>query len=479
MNTSLTAKAACAPAGHAHHFLTRLDRVTRADVELALMLYRDEDLVRFILDRAHLPEGAARVAFALGDATRGPFLVVTREGRFVTCLGEGMRARRLIVITRTQLDGHLARAREVRARNEALAELGRRTDQIYRRVLLAGGDLPREEVVAASALAPPIRTFLAAMMARVSGILMEGRPVLARILRRTDNPRPTTHPALHAHWNLSFAVGHLAALASCDGPGLVEALPELASPACPLVSLLALDTGIVSTALKGLWAAGKLGREVLPAYKRILVESDNPLQITDAILAMTVLGLRHARLRAEVYKAISSPRARAGQPDHVRELDAALTGLARSTLDVPDHSLAVHRAFGARRVVRLTAHLPANSPWHFARPEDVPEDLAFTAGAAALQDLRADPRHVAGMFHLLPWLAHAQLADLYLPADFIRATRTPWRPIDTIALLRPHCVTPPTPRPDLARSAPCPCGSAKKYKRCCGEERHPTLPQAA
>src|SRR4029453_10070611 len=96
-------------AGHAHHFLSRLDRVARAHVEVALMLYRDDDLLRFILDRAHLPEGVDRVALSLDDATRGPFLIVTRDGRFVTCLGAGMKPTNRMIVTRAQLDGHIAR----------------------------------------------------------------------------------------------------------------------------------------------------------------------------------------------------------------------------------------------------------------------------------------------------------------------------------------------------------------------------------
>jgi len=33
----------------------------------------------------------------------------------------------------------------------------------------------------------------------------------------------------------------------------------------------------------------------------------------------------------------------------------------------------------------------------------------------------------------------------------------------------------PDPFPDAARNAPCPCGSSKKYKRCCGPDAPPVL----
>ena len=38
------------------------------------------------------------------DPLLGPFIIVARNGRFVTCLGPGMRASNLPVVTRGELD---------------------------------------------------------------------------------------------------------------------------------------------------------------------------------------------------------------------------------------------------------------------------------------------------------------------------------------------------------------------------------------
>lgn len=92
---------------HAHHFLTRLDRLSVRHVELALTLYRDEELLRFALAHVRLPRNAQRVAISLEHPEEGPFVLVTREGRFVTCLGAGMHQHHP-VITRAQLDGAFA-----------------------------------------------------------------------------------------------------------------------------------------------------------------------------------------------------------------------------------------------------------------------------------------------------------------------------------------------------------------------------------
>jgi hypothetical protein len=45
---------------HAEHFLSRLDRLAGAEVDVALQLYRDPDLVRLVLDTVKLPEAARR-----------------------------------------------------------------------------------------------------------------------------------------------------------------------------------------------------------------------------------------------------------------------------------------------------------------------------------------------------------------------------------------------------------------------------------
>jgi hypothetical protein len=93
--------------GHAHHFLQRLDRLSRPHLEIALALYRAPEVIGFALAHAGLPSRAGRVAISLDHPDLGPFLIVTRDRRFVTCLGEGM-GHGHPVITRTQLEGAFA-----------------------------------------------------------------------------------------------------------------------------------------------------------------------------------------------------------------------------------------------------------------------------------------------------------------------------------------------------------------------------------
>lgn len=376
-----------------------------------------------------------------------------------------------MIIGRAQLEGCIARARELRDRNEALLDLGSRAKDVFRRVIAAAADFPREELVAASATAPFVRLRLTRLASRVAVDLDEFRATLVPILRRTQNPSPLVRPLLRSYWKLAFGVGHLVVLAGIDGPGLVEQVPPLAGEQGALFSLLATRQGVSSIALKGLWAAGKVGRELLPAYKRTFAESTSQVQIADAALAMTVLGLRHSRLRREIHKALAPAQAGAARDDETRALADALALRGRAVLDEPEKGLAAHRASGAARVVTMTSALPAASPWRFARVEDVPEALAMSAGVSIHEDIFIDTRRLFGMFTLLPWLARARAADLYLPTELIRATRTPFRPADAIGILGGHCAKRPLPkRTEPSRSGPCPCGSGRRYKRCCEEE---------
>lgn len=78
------------------------------------------------------------------------------------------------------------------------------------------------------------------------------------------------------------------------------------------------------------------------------------------------------------------------------------------------------------------------------------------------------------LFFTLPWSARAKPEDLYLPADYHRALHVPWTPEHTLGLFRETARVlkraAHKPQQGPARNGPCPCGSTKKYNRCCAEE---------
>ncbi|MCA9557602.1 MAG: hypothetical protein KC583_03460, partial [Myxococcales bacterium] len=133
---------------HADHFLTRLDRLAGREIELALELYRDPELLRTIVAASGLTDSAERLAISLDDPEEGPFLVVTREGAFVTCLGRGMRASNLPVVTRGQLEAcgrRVARLRDKLALASRVKEQERKTRHMLRRLFEASDAVSRED----------------------------------------------------------------------------------------------------------------------------------------------------------------------------------------------------------------------------------------------------------------------------------------------------------------------------------------------
>lgn len=124
-------------------------------LELALGLYRDHELVAYILSRVRLPEGAERVALALADGGRGPHVIVARNGHFVTALGEGMKTGPHHVVSRGQLDALSAKLDRVRDGLALARTRGTDATRLLHKIESAGWAVSREDFLAAQALLAP------------------------------------------------------------------------------------------------------------------------------------------------------------------------------------------------------------------------------------------------------------------------------------------------------------------------------------
>jgi hypothetical protein len=202
----------CAPTmPRQHHFLSRLDRIAAPQVEMALDLYRDHKLLRFLLERARIPDGAPRVALSVDHPERGPFLIVTRDGTFVTCLAEGMTVGDLPIITRKRLDGITAKHADLKARFETRRQLVGRlggTGKLLARVYDAGEDLSREELVALSEMQPLLWKDLSKLQIETSTGLGEVREQLLHLLRRTDKLKGPALELLEGYYRSTWASAH-------------------------------------------------------------------------------------------------------------------------------------------------------------------------------------------------------------------------------------------------------------------------------
>jgi hypothetical protein len=193
--------------GHDVHFLERLERLSTPQTELALSLYQDPLLIRALLEQLRLPDGATRVALSLADGERGPFVVVARDGHFVTCLAEGMSPGDHPVIPRGQLEAIARRVDEVRNRFDAVRQLAGRHGNVFAllgRIFSAGPWLSREEFSAIAAFQPLLKRDFLRLLWETNSLLDRTRPLASRCVKRGR----LGDDILRAWWNEVWAVGH-------------------------------------------------------------------------------------------------------------------------------------------------------------------------------------------------------------------------------------------------------------------------------
>jgi len=465
---------------HAHHFLSRLDRLSTPHVEFALSLYRDHELLAFILDKARVPEAAPRVAISLAtsETERGPFLVVTRDGKFVTCLGEDMSPGDLYIVPRQRLDDIATNYQVLKQRMiESAQRAGRHggLGKLLGRVHEAGHRLSREDFRAIATWQPLLARDFLVWHIDASLDLQTSTEIFMRDLRRTNKLDKLFDEALRVHYETQWSLAHVTVLAAYGGRVTFDALPVevLKMFAKYTLSYPCVRQHIYPIAIRGLWAAARVGKPFLPHYKASIMTATTLGRYGNASAGLATIAMRHRRLRAEALKALNAI------PEHLSEQRNALRRTAIEVMESheknPEEVLAALTKRGVAEAMRLAPLAPKGSPYRFERPEDVPRDLALCIYANRLLDFLRDPAGIALLYDILPWLATIDAEDLYLPADYLSAVRLSWSTAQTNALFvierdwvaqsKPmaHVTEGPT------RNGPCPCGSGKKYKRCCGE----------
>ncbi len=457
--------------GHAAHFLRRLDRLNDPHVELALRLYNDPELLGATLARANLPEGAERVAIAIEDPAEGPYVVVTRLGRFVTCLARGMTPGDTLVITREHLDAaahHVERMREVIAqskyfdKNEGL--LRKKVHALYQ----AGPYLSREMFEDVARWEPLLGHSLLAACVATSTELLEARSLLRNITR----PRRKHEAVLHRFYQTFYACAHLNVLSAISPASrdllakLIEQHPEMTW------TWIGVRHGVSYLLDRAMWATARFGKILLPGAKLRQRDAITFLATIDGMLSLGMIGLGHEKLRAEVRKALRAPIARGDiEPDPRAE---PLRDMFRAILDVcfdqPEDADSLALRIGGQIVLDNAQNLPEQ--YRYERLEDVPVSLARSILVNTSQCVLTDADQIAASFWHLPWLVRAEPSELYLPHDLVEVIRGPWRMEDTIALMEMQRAEEGVRKPRKSekvagRNDPCPCGSGKKHKRCC------------
>ncbi|HEY2515718.1 MAG TPA: SEC-C metal-binding domain-containing protein [Polyangiaceae bacterium] len=456
------------PVPHASHFLQRLDRVPRSLTDFALDLYRDPDRVRWILHYARLPATEERVAFALGPGGEGPYLVLTRAGQFVTALAADMTPGDLPILSRAQVDAFSDRVKDARSRMELakrIAPPGGEPEDVLHLLGTRAWSITREELTALGAWVPLLGgRFLEEVYQDLQPRDEARRGYLTRRDKAYRND-PIVRSALFTTWSATCAVGTRLVLAAMGDHAFADLLATNWS--CSIgPTLPGTLERIHAIAMRGAWTAARIGRPFLPTYKRILSTPGDRIVRYDAALAVTAIGLRHARYRDDARRMVAAMAGAPCTPD--AEFERLTVAASLRALDDPEGAMEDAAAYGAALLSERGQSLPDGSPYKYPWGSDVPLDLAMLVASNATRDCLSSMA-----FGSLPWVAtRATAEELYYPREMARALDTPWTPerIEEIYARqlggRPEPIVRSGPR--VGRNEACTCGSGKKFKRCCG-----------
>jgi hypothetical protein len=456
---------------HAEHFLSRLVRLADDEVKLALALYYDSEWVQAILGSASLPEAAERVALSLADTQRGPFVIVTRSGHFVTCLARDMLPGQLPIVARDRLTASALKVDRERQR-AALEERVQRGDDrlraLLKRLFFSADSISREDFLEVAAWEPLLGpVFLNTYLAMGAELTEQ-----STVLRQKRLARRASDAILHDYWNLLHATGHMALLGSMSADRTqYDALTTDTPNARAAFSYPLTGTGVTTFMLKGAWAAGRLGKPMLAAYKRALSEDVALFELFDTLLVLLVLARRSNKLRAEIIKAVSGAPARATTAE-AQELRAKVgrkielvCELTVSLVDAPRQEL-------EDMMQRVAQHYVGDSV-SLADDADA-RDVALTLPLLSWTDGITDGKRLITSFNLAAAASELAPERFYLPRSALDELHQPWVPDHTWKMLDPLTRAAgsrqPARReaPKLGRNALCACGSGKKHKRCCG-----------
>lgn len=496
--------------GHDAHFLTRLSRVQGVALDMALGLYRDPALLRFVIHRLKLPERGPVAALPLTGEEAPPFAIVSLEGKFITCLGAGMRPTEAHVVSWAQLQVATHQLQDWRA----LATFGRRRQlAAIERFTTCGPWLSREvaeDILIFSSLTPKLFTDEAWITGRqVLQFRDAFRPADVRKLT------PEVRDRLVRTWRRCWLVGHAAVigLESHLRSGVID--PD-ALPIPMLIDLVVVPAALDLAGLQARsnWMVARMGARILPHVLAWIKEGSTQAAIAGkadfepttfgvniAAAGGLALALRHPEHAPEIEAALWE-----GLPEAYRaalsELDAAAAlrqfkseceylaiqaaawcHLQEARRTGPDHLRTSRLAVQTALTSLITARTGEAERAALERfpddpdplPPDLPPGLREAAPLLRTGSIPRWPDLLAHDLHLAPALATRDLLELHPPQaalDWLSTRRRLGTDLgDVVAHLEAlhayHYSTitqPATP----GRNEPCTCGSGKKYKKCCG-----------
>ena len=471
--------------GHDEHFLSRLERLDREHAEIALGLYYDHGLVDYLLKHVALPDAAERVALSLDDPKEGPFVIVSRDGHFVTCLGRGMKlSGDRPVVTRHKLDQLSERVGGLRELiGEARSDRFASTKRMMRRIMNAADGMSREEFDDTARWMPLLGRHFVLGALHATNL---NRSTWLRILRTRAAALPKCEELLRSYWDSTWALAHFATLLGTDrGESLAGAFAVLdakaawPAPKSDLFPGALVELTVTCFAARGAWITSRAPKLLFADLKRQYIEGGDARSTFSNALGLSAIGLRHSSYQAEVGKVLERmPRAAPDESDRaafMRQIRVVLRKGLEMGIDNGD-DLRDHLVRNARW---LLAQLGARetrggAAWLASMPDDAAVALFVSLPVPLFGE---GLRGMLNVLEWLPWISRARASDFYLPERYVVTRRGPWKVTDALMLVKPRldaerrkrqpAVAPPKP----GRNERCPCASGSKYKRCCGATR--------
>jgi hypothetical protein len=194
-------------------------------------------------------------------------------------------------------------------------------------------------------------------------------------------------------------------------------------------------------------------------------------ELLDTLFALLAIGTRAKGTRAEIVKALHAApgAARTPQAKRIREVMGREVELCceitAQLLETPAEELeAMVRKVGA-------SYFEPGAPTTDAPTTD---EFVRTLPLMFWADGITDGKKLLISMSLIAATARGAPEQFYLPGELAKALHAPWTPESTWRVLNPLLKTEQAARklhagvPSIGRQDPCPCGSGRKLKRCCG-----------
>lgn len=440
--------------GHDHHFLSRLDRVSHEQTELALGLYRDHELVEYLVQRAGVAPHQ-RFAVAIGPSDVGPYLILQGNGHFVTCLAAGMSADKHRIFPRRWLDETTHSYGVLRKRLARIQASNREDRQagLVGEILRLGMTFPREDFFAARALAPILGRALVHAHATTMLDCAEGQVLLAK---KHASGRALDTLIEHT-WRAYWSSSSIALLVGYAGDS-ASALHEDIEGANHSLTRRLTASGIFGLTVRGIHAAACSGTRAIASHAYRLESAETPTAARDAVLSMLGVGARSPEAWPEIVESFRGLEQGSEDPveDYAAGLVAPFVGKKHPETVLAEAEASFLQRARAAPVARGNRSAEAH----------VTDERARLSGAFLLDD-DTTAKGYSLLLGAIRYFATCDASDLFLPESVaLHAPKLSLRE-KQVALRRHIALDRAQPGEIAGRNDLCACGSGRKTKRCC------------